>query len=540
VKRSSWLALAVVAIIVVAVILGFGIKTQKSPDRASNQPAATATTTASTEAGGSATGTGAPATSAGSTTAATTNGESAPAAAAPATTANGEPPTGPSVTAGGSSTTGQPATSAGSSTTVVTTSGESAPAAAAPATTANGEPPTGPSATVGSSSTTGQPASSSQAVAPATSAVGQNTVTTTATNAAQTDAGSAAVTPDATNPSVSPNTATAASAAATAAPAGTQQAAVPPAADSQVAAAASPTPQPEVAAPAFDVVRVDPAGGLVMAGRAASGSEVTVTSNGQVIGTGTADENGEWVILPSSPISTGNHELALSAKLPDGRSVDADTEVMLAVPETGKNVAGETTKTTGGSLAVLVPKDNSGGAVVLQQPPPVAPAATPSATAEAEPNGIASGSLVLDTVDYDNKGQVIIGGSGALGATIQVYLDNDLIGAGTVDSAGRWQVSPTAAVAPRLHTLRVDQVGADGKVVARVESPFLRAELAELPADQAFIVQPGNSLWRIARRSYGAGLRYTVIYQANRTQIRDPDLIYPGQVFAIPPQTQIN
>ena len=487
-KRSSWLALAVVAIIVVAVILGFGIKTQKSPDRASNQPAAEATTTASTEAGGSATGTDAPATSAGSsTTAATTNGESAPGAATPATTAN---------------------------------------------------PPTGPSATAGSSSTTGQPASSSQAVAPATSAVGQNTVTTTGTNAAQTDAGSAAVTPDAANPpSVSPNTATAAAAAATAAPTATQQAAVPPAADSQAAAAASPTSQPEVAAPSFDVVRVDPAGALVMAGRAASGSEVTVTSNGQVIGTGTADENGEWVILPSSPIPTGNHELALSAKLPDGRSVDADKEVMLAVPETGKDVAGETTKTTGGSLAVLVPKDNSGGAVVLQQPPAAAP---PTATAEAEPNGIASGTLVLDTVDYDNKGQVIIGGRGTLGATIQVYLDNDLIGAANVDAAGRWQVTPTTSVAPRLHTLRVDQVGADGKVVARVELPFLRAELAELPADQAFIVQPGNSLWRIARRSYGAGLRYTVIYQANRTQIRDPDLIYPGQVFAIPPQTQIN
>jgi nucleoid-associated protein YgaU len=226
--------------------------------------------------------------------------------------------------------------------------------------------------------------------------------------------------------------------------------------------------------------------------------------------------------------------LALSAKLPDGRSLEADKEVMLAVPETGKNVTGETTPTTGGSLAVLVPKENGGGAVVLQQPP----AAAPAATGEAGP-GIASGALVLDTVDYDDKGQVIIGGRGTVGATIQVYLDNDLIGATTVDGAGRWQVTPMASVAPRLHTLRVDQIGADGRVVARVESPFLRAELVELPADQAFIVQPGNSLWRIARRSYGEGLRYTVIYEANRGQIRNPDLIYPGQVFAIP-QTQTN
>jgi nucleoid-associated protein YgaU len=286
-------------------------------------------------------------------------------------------------------------------------------------------------------------------------------------------------------------------------------------------------------------VRVDPAGALVMAGRAASGSEVTVTSNGQVIGTGKADENGEWVIVPSAPIPSGNHELALSATLPDGRSVDADKQVMLAVPETGKNVAGEATETTGGSLAVLVPKDNSSGAVVLQQPPAAAPGATQPPPTDAEPSGIASGALVLDTVDYDDKGQVIIGGRGTVGATVQLYLDNDLIGATTVDSGGRWQVTPTASVAPRLHTLRVDQVGSDGRVVARVESPFLRAALVELPADQAFIVQPGNSLWRIARRSYGEGPRYTVIYQANRSQIRDPDLIYPGQVFAIP-QTQTN
>jgi nucleoid-associated protein YgaU len=47
-------------------------------------------------------------------------------------------------------------------------------------------------------------------------------------------------------------------------------------------------------------------------------------------------------------------------------------------------------------------------------------------------------------------------------------------------------------------------------------------------------VQPGNNLWRIAERSFGAGLRYTEIYQANRARIRDPNLIYPGQIFAVP------
>jgi nucleoid-associated protein YgaU len=321
-------------------------------------------------------------------------------------------------------------------------------------------------------------------------------------------------------------------------PTASQQAALP--STPPAVAAEAPLPKPESSRPSFDVVRVDPAGVLVMAGRADSGSEVTVTSDGRVIGTATADAGGSWVILPAEPMPAGNHELALSARLADGRSLDADKLVMLAVPESGKKIAGETGQTGGGSLAVLVPKDSTGGAVVLQQPEPAPAAAIQPPAAAAEPSGIASGALVLDVVDYDDRGAVVIGGRGTPGAAVQVYLDNRLVGATTVDPSGRWQLTPAETVAPRLHTLRVDQISPDGRVVARVESPFLRAGRVELPADQAFIVQPGNSLWRIARRSYGVGLRYTVIYEANRSQIRDPDLIYPGQVFAIPPQTQVN
>jgi nucleoid-associated protein YgaU len=205
---------------------------------------------------------------------------------------------------------------------------------------------------------------------------------------------------------------------------------------------------------------------------------------------------------------------------------------MLAVPESGKNLAGEPAGEAGGALALLVPQDAGAGTVVLQQPAAaVAPVQTPADAAE----GIASGALVLDTVDYNDQGEVTIGGRGTAGATVHLYVDNGLIGTATVDAGGRWQVTPAEPVSPRLHTLRVDQIGIDGRVAARVESPFLRAETVAFPSDQAFIVQPGNSLWRIAWRSYGEGLRYTVIYEANRSQIRNPDLIYPGQVFVIPP-----
>ena len=50
----------------------------------------------------------------------------------------------------------------------------------------------------------------------------------------------------------------------------------------------------------------------------------------------------------------------------------------------------------------------------------------------------------------------------------------------------------------------------------------------------SIVVQPGNNLWTIAEQRYGEGLRYTQIFRANSDQIRDPDLIYPGQVFTLP------
>jgi nucleoid-associated protein YgaU len=316
---------------------------------------------------------------------------------------------------------------------------------------------------------------------------------------------------------------------------------------SSTSGAAAPEASPEAKpAPSFDVVRVDPAGGMVIAGRAEPGSSITVTSDGQSIGTATADERGEWVLLPGQPLEPGDHKLSLSAISPAGEAVASDKLVMLVVPEKGKDIAGQPAKGTGETLALLLPKDQAGPAVVLQAPTAVvnatesasgtASGTTGSAETAAPTGGIASGSLVLDSVDYGESGQISVGGRSEPGSRVQVYLDNNLIGTATTDSGGRWLVSPTDVVPTGLHDLRVDQVASDGKVISRVESPFLRSAAADLPADQNYIVQPGNSLWRIARRSYGDGLRYTVIYQANREQIRNPDLIYPGQVFTLPPE----
>jgi nucleoid-associated protein YgaU len=87
-----------------------------------------------------------------------------------------------------------------------------------------------------------------------------------------------------------------------------------------------------------------------------------------------------------------------------------------------------------------------------------------------------------------------------------------------------------------IYRLRVDEITAEGKVTSRVETPFQREEI-EIAADApptAVTVQPGSTLWAIAKDRFGEGIEYVRVYEANRELIRDPDLIYPGQVFSLP------
>jgi nucleoid-associated protein YgaU len=131
---------------------------------------------------------------------------------------------------------------------------------------------------------------------------------------------------------------------------------------------------------------------------------------------------------------------------------------------------------------------------------------------------------------------VTITGQASAGAAIRAYIDDKPAAESATGADGRWRLAPTAPIAPGRHTLRLDRLGPDGKPAARLELTFERlAPAAPGVADKRRLtVVRGDNLWNIARAHYGEGLRYTVIFEANKSQIRDPDLIYPGQTFSLP------
>ena len=296
----------------------------------------------------------------------------------------------------------------------------------------------------------------------------------------------------------------------------------------------------------FDVVRVTPGGEAVIAGRAKPGSTVTILDKDKPLGEVTADARGEWVFVPEKPLASGSRQLGLEIRKKGGETVQSESVVVLVVPEKGKDIAGRPTETPSQPLALLVPRKGTGPSTVLQKPmigepepaagPPRAAPVGSLAAMPPKPSGGGMGfRLSVDTVDYDDAGRLSLSGRAQAGALVQLYLNNRFVGRTRAGSDGFWRLSPDRTVVPGLYTLRVDHVDANGKVLARLAFPFSRAEpLTGIRPGTVVVVQPGNSLWRLARRAYGAGMQYTMIFEANRDQIRDPDLIYPGQVFTLP------
>jgi len=201
----------------------------------------------------------------------------------------------------------------------------------------------------------------------------------------------------------------------------------------------------------------------------------------------------------------------------------------------------------------------SGDDIAVSEPdtgPATAPAPAPVAVLRAGSDGVellqpgtpvppdAMDKIVLDTISYSDTGKVLLSGRSQQKSTVRVYLDNRAVADLGADGEGRWR-GQLEDVAPGVYTLRLDELDAAGEVLSRLETPFkreapevLNPPASEAPASvppvRAVTVQTGDTLWAISRERYGKGILYVRVFEANRDSIRDPDLIYPGQVFTIP------
>jgi hypothetical protein len=249
--------------------------------------------------------------------------------------------------------------------------------------------------------------------------------------------------------------------------------------------------------PSFDIVRVDPEGQAVVAGRSEPGWQVDVKINGETKGKTVANERGEWVWVTKDPISPGSSEITIEARRePAAPSLTSDQAVDVVVPGTpGKQALVVLSEASRPSKVMQSPEEQpqAGSPNVALAPPGDA---APAVASKSAPVGLKR-PVTLDVVDYDDSGEIIFSGRGSPGATVRLYVDNNPVGDAPVDRKGGWTLSGKGRIAPGQHALRVDELGPSAKVQSRVELPFVRAKPAEVAAldrdNKATPAQPGQT-----------------------------------------------
>lgn len=364
-------------------------------------------------------------------------------------------------------------------------------------------------------------------------------------------------------------------------PAEQPQAAVPaaPSADTTAPAAApaagTTTPQVEAAegkpgAPTFDVLRVDPKGTIVLAGKAANNAKVDLLARGDILGTTKASPNGDFVIVLDDPLKPGDYQLVLRSTAPDGSAMTSLETAIVSIPETKS-----------GQVLALVEQSGQPSRLITVPEAPAGQAASNQPAAAAAPTGdkpakqpAAKARIVVEAVEIEGS-KLFIAGIADAGYTVKVYANDNLIGSTKTGADGHFLVQTTRDLPVGDYIIRADMVEKDGvTVIARAAVPFKReagqrvsavapsatpapaatpqASTEAAPAagseqasgtdtakplrnvDGSVIIRRGDNLWTISRRTYGAGMRYTTIYLANKEQIQNPNRIFPGQVFSLP------
>jgi nucleoid-associated protein YgaU len=316
--------------------------------------------------------------------------------------------------------------------------------------------------------------------------------------------------------------------------------------------------------PTFDIVRVLPSGEVVVAGRTSPNASVELLRNGVLHHKATADASGHFAMVPPN-LPAGTHDLTLVATTPDGRREVSSQSVAVSVPADA-----------GGSVVVALASPDKPTQILSSLPS--AASAQPDKSAPPLAPGQRPG-VVLGSVEVEESGRFFATGRSAPGAIVRLYMNDTFLAAATASPEGTWSFAINRGVEPGSYRIRIDDIDAKGTVLSRAEVPFdfaprvavrpgsskstavavgpvlapekapttpagpqLASADATAPGGANVVVDEirtttvsrGDSLWRISKRVYGKGLRYTVIYEANQRQIRDPGLIYPGQLFVVP------
>ncbi|TCL96733.1 LysM domain-containing protein [Rhizobium sp. PP-WC-2G-219] len=269
--------------------------------------------------------------------------------------------------------------------------------------------------------------------------------------------------------------------------------------------------------PSFDVLRVEPDGSTVIAGRAEPNSKLEIVNGNAVVGTADVGGTGDFAAVFDKPLPPGDYQLTLRSTTPSGAVTASDEVATVSIPkvDNGQLLAmvtkpGEASRILTAPSELAAPAETApaapsgaapaaGDQAALQTPAPTtsvpapangAPSPGTSAPGTSAPGTSAPGTsapgtpaspVAVSAVEIEGR-KLFVAGTARPGSTVRIYADDQLVGEGKADAQGRFVIDGELSLSVGQHVIRVDMVGADGKVQMRAAVPFERPEGDQISA----------------------------------------------------------
>ena len=279
--------------------------------------------------------------------------------------------------------------------------------------------------------------------------------------------------------------------------------------------------------PEIDIIKVSPDGSFVIAGKGQPNSNINILDKGNLIESTIVDNDGNWVIVSKENLKTGDNLISIDQVNKSGLVLKHKQLYVTKIDERKKNQP----------LLISVPNKNGENISIIQQP------------AEKQKINKVENDLGIQkkidsnkdifnvkTIFFNENGFVSIQGEVNFGKKIELYINKKIMEIIKIENS-KWQYNSDTIFDFGLHDLLVVLKSDKDEILDRITLPFMRVEMPSNDVSDNFIlIKPGDMLWTIAYRLYGDPFKYIQIFEENKDQITNPDLIFPGQLFSIPPK----
>lgn len=281
--------------------------------------------------------------------------------------------------------------------------------------------------------------------------------------------------------------------------------------------------------PEIDIIKVSPDGSFVIAGKGQPNSNINILDKGNLIESTIVDNDGNWVIVSKENLKTGDNLISIDQVNNSGLVLKHKQLYITKIDERKKNQP----------LLISVPNKNGENISIIQQP-------TEKQKIYKVENDLGIQKKIntntnkdifnVKTIFFNEKGFVSIQGEVNFGKRIELYINKKIREIIKIENS-KWQYNSDTIFDFGLHDLLVVLKSDKDEILDRITLPFMRVEMPSNDVPENFIlIKPGDMLWTIAYRLYGDPFKYIQIFEENKDQITNPDLIFPGQLFSIPPK----